>query len=345
MPPCDLSAFQYQVSVPSLDLKIERVCVDRIHSNCFKSLPTFRGVSLSTHRQSGTVNFAGWTSCRVTELFKVCFTDVDVAVSSVVTVLRFGRSRVDVWQMWDDQHWLRQICRNVAWVRLPGRSMDILQQSVVTPLLFWDSSHGSNNMCPSLVHDNALSCSHSNTHEHTSPPPRRQLVSSTLTVVDALTKARQINSSGLAVQTHVGCVTVVRLTLVEEKEKIGTMLDQPSQQRTSRLQRDSRLLFQEVFEGPRMSVHRLNSTLDLSVALALALGRCFRQSLAVSTILDSVTEGNNDGLLIRLEGDSLVPHEVQISHRSPCRIRVRHTLRRHWVTPDAFTLAISHDEH
>ena len=24
---------------------------------------------------------------------------------------------------------------------------------------------------------------------------------------------------------------------------------------------------------------------------------------------------------------------------------MRHTLRRHWVTPDAFTLAISHDEH
>ena len=43
------------------------------------------------------------------------------------------------------------------------------------------------------------------------------------------------------------------------------MLDQPSQQRTSRLQRDSRLLFQEVLEGPRKSVRRLNSTFDTVV--------------------------------------------------------------------------------
>ena len=200
------------------------------------------------------MNFASWTSCRVTKLFKVCFTDVDAADSSVVTVIRFGRSRVDVWQLWDDQHWLTQICRNVAWVRLLGRSTDILQQFVVISLLFWDSSHGLNNNCPSLGHDNAHSCFYSNTHEHTSRPPRLQLVSSTLAVVNALTKARQLNSPGLAWQTHVGCVPVVRLALVEEQEKIGTMLDQRSQQRTSRLQRDSRLLF------------RLNSTFDLSVA-------------------------------------------------------------------------------
>ena len=76
------------------------------------------------------------------------------------------------------------------------------------------------------------------------------------------------------------------------------MLDQPSQQRASRLQRDSRLVLQEVFEGPRKSVHRLSGTFDLSVALALALGRCFRHNLAVPTILDSVTEDNNAGLLI-----------------------------------------------
>ena len=68
------------------------------------------------------------------------------------------------------------------------------------------------------------------------------------------------------------------------------MLDQPGQQRTSRLQRDSRLLLQEVFEGPRKSVHGMNSTFDLSVALALALGRCFRYQFAIPTILDSVTD-------------------------------------------------------
>ena len=163
-------------------------------------------------------------------------------VPFVVAVIRFGRSRVDVWQLWDDQHWLRQICRNVAWVRLPGRSTDILQQSVVVPLLFWDSSHGLNNVGPSLVHDNALSCFYSHTHEHTSRPPRLQLVSSPLSAINALNKARQLNCPGLAFQTHAGCVTVVRLTLVEEQEKIGTMLDQPSQQRTSRLQRDSRFV-------------------------------------------------------------------------------------------------------
>ena len=153
-------------------------------------------------------------------------------------------------------------------------------------------------MGPSLVHDNALCRFHTNTHEHTSRPPPLQLVSNALSVVNALTKTRQLNSPGLTLQTHVGCVTAVRLTLVEEKEKIGTVLDQPSQQRTSRLQRDSRLLLQEVFEGPRKSAHRLNSTFDLSVALALAFGRCFRHNLAVPTILDSVTEGNNAGLLI-----------------------------------------------
>ena len=85
---------------------------------------------------------------------------------------------------------------------------------------------------------------------------------------------------------------------MEEQEKMGTMLDQPSQQRSSRLERDSRLLCQEVFEGPRKSVHRLNSTCDPSVVLALALGRRFRHNLAVPTILDSVTEGNIAGLLI-----------------------------------------------
>ena len=76
------------------------------------------------------------------------------------------------------------------------------------------------------------------------------------------------------------------------------MLNQPGEQRTSRLQGNSRLLLQKVFEGSRKFVHRLNSTFDLSVTLALALERCFRHKFAVPTIPDSVTEGKNAGLLI-----------------------------------------------
>ena len=45
---------------------------------------------------------------------------------------------------------------------------------------------------------------------------RLQLVSSSLSVVDALAEARQLNSPGLAFQTNVGCVTVVRLTFVKK---------------------------------------------------------------------------------------------------------------------------------
>ena len=56
-----------------------------------------------------------------------------------------------------NQHRLKQICRNVAWVRLPVRTVDNLQQSVIISLLFWDSSHGLKNLCSSLVHNNALS--------------------------------------------------------------------------------------------------------------------------------------------------------------------------------------------
>ena len=48
------------------------------------------------------------------KLFKVCSTDVDVAGSSVGTVIRLIRSRFNVWKVWD-QHRFKQICRNVAW--------------------------------------------------------------------------------------------------------------------------------------------------------------------------------------------------------------------------------------
>ena len=144
------------------------------------------------------------TSCRVTKLFNVRFTDVDVAGSSVVTVIRFRRSRVDVWQLWDDQHWLRQICQNVAGFGSQGVPRTFCSQVWSYSLLFWDSSHGLNNICPSLDHDNALSHFCSNTHEHTSQPPRLQRVSSTLTVVNELTKARQFNSPEPALQTYAG---------------------------------------------------------------------------------------------------------------------------------------------
>ena len=156
-----------------------------------------------------------------------------------------------------DQHWFRHVTRHVAWVWLPRCSTDALQQSEVASLLFWDSSRGLNNIGPSLVHDNALSCLHSHTHKHTSRPPRLQLVSSVLSVVYTLTKARHLNSPGLAFQAHVGCVTIVRFTLVIEKEMIGPMLNQPGQQRASGFQGDTRPLLQEVFESSRQSMHRL----------------------------------------------------------------------------------------
>ena len=143
-----------------------------------------------------------------------------------------------------------------------------------------------------------------NTHKR---PSRFQLVQGAFSVVDALAKTRHLNSPELSFQSHVSRVAIVRLTFVEEQEKIGTLLNQTSQQRTSRFQCDSRLLRQKVFESSRKSVHRLDCTLDLSIALALALGRCFRHTLAVPKILDSVTEGNNAWLLILLEDDSLVP--------------------------------------
>ena len=78
--------------------------------------------------------------------FDVYLADVGVARSSVVAVIRLGRSRFNVRQLWDDQHRFRQICRDVAWVRLPGRPTHALQQSVVVWLLFWHSSHGLNGL-------------------------------------------------------------------------------------------------------------------------------------------------------------------------------------------------------
>ena len=57
----------------------------------------------------------------------------------------------------------------MAQATLPRRSTDILP--VVTLLLFWNSSHRLNNIGPSLVHDNALSCLHPRTHLSTTSTP------------------------------------------------------------------------------------------------------------------------------------------------------------------------------
>ena len=102
-------------------------------------------------------------------------------------------------------------------------------------------------------------------------PPRLQLVPSVLSVAYAL-KARHLNSPRLAFQTHVGCVTIVWFTLVEEQEKIGTMLNRPRQQRTSRFQSDSRPL-----RSP------------IPVTLALAIGKSFGHNLAVPTMSQKAT--------------------------------------------------------
>ena len=61
---------------------------------------------------------------------------------------------------------------NLSRHRLGSAPKTFHGQSVVISLLFWDSSHGLNNICPSLVHDNALSGFYSNTHHlsNTSTP-------------------------------------------------------------------------------------------------------------------------------------------------------------------------------
>ena len=151
--------------------------------------------------------------------------------------------------LWDNQHWLKK-CVETS----PEFGSQGVPRTFCSQLSSYLCSSGTRvTDCTTKVPVSSMTMRsvvfNSNNHKHTSRPPRLQLVSS----------ARQLNSPGLALQAHVGCVTVVRLTLVEELEKIGTMLDQPSQQRTSRLQRDSRLLFQEVFEGPRKSVHMLQA--------------------------------------------------------------------------------------
>ena len=94
---------------------------------------------------------------------------------------------------------------------------------------------------------------------------------------------------------------------MEEHQKIETMLNQPGQQWAPGSQSDSRMLFQEVLEGPRKSLHRLNSTLDLSIPVALPLGKDFWHNFAVPIILDGVAKSDDSRLLIGLEDDSLDP--------------------------------------
>ena len=72
----------------------------------------------------------------LTTSFKVYFADVDVAGSSVVTVIPLGRSRFNVRQLWDDQHRFKQILSKRRLGSAPSRFTHALQQSVVVSLLF-----------------------------------------------------------------------------------------------------------------------------------------------------------------------------------------------------------------
>ena len=63
------------------------------------SFPAFYGVSLPRHWQYCAVNFAGRASRSVTKLFEGHFADVDIAGSSVVTVIGFGRSGFNIRQL------------------------------------------------------------------------------------------------------------------------------------------------------------------------------------------------------------------------------------------------------
>ena len=111
-----------------------------------------------------------------------------------------------------DASWLKKICQDVAWIRIPGRV---------------------------LVHGNALSCFCSNTPTNA---PVDNLDSNLCRVrfrwsthSPKLGNSTPFNAGGLC-----DCRAAHRCGRVE---MAGTMLDQPSQQRTSRLQHDSRLLF------------------------------------------------------------------------------------------------------
>ena len=112
----------------------------------FKLLCALCGVSMPRHWQSCVVSFASWASRRVIKPFKVYFADVDIAGSSVVAVIGFGWSGFSHGQSWNDLPLLGQICRNIARIRLPRCSTDTPQQSVVVSLLFWNSSHGLDNI-------------------------------------------------------------------------------------------------------------------------------------------------------------------------------------------------------
>ena len=176
MTPGHQSAFLYQVSVPS-----GRVCVVQVHQfvshvlSLWMRLSSSRLQVVSCFPRCVPVQTSAIRHDELRKLILPCNQTFQGPFHRCGSC-GFLRCRCDTFwseqvQLWDDKHLLKKICRNVAWVRLPGRSTDILQQSVVVSLLFRDSSHGLNNICPSLVHDNALNCSYSNTHEHTSRPP------------------------------------------------------------------------------------------------------------------------------------------------------------------------------
>ena len=98
------------IRIPDDAFRLSHTCRCRHH--VFESFSAFRNVFLSRHRGSSAVNFASWAPCRVTKNFKVYFADMDVAGSSVVTVIRLGRSRFNVRQLWDDQHRFRTVFVN-----------------------------------------------------------------------------------------------------------------------------------------------------------------------------------------------------------------------------------------
>ena len=155
-----------------------------------------------------------------------------------------------------------------------------------------------------LVHDNTLSCFYTNTHKHASRPPRLQLVSK-CTFGSRHTRS---NSRG---------------SPVENLEKVGTMLEQPSQQRTSGLQRNPRFLLQEVFEGPRQSVHRLKARLASELLLLSPLRE---SSGTISPCQPFLTASQRTTILIGLEDNLLVPNEIQISHQTLQNTGVPHLL-------------------
>ena len=120
------------IRIPDDAFCLSHTCRCRHH--VFESFSVF----LSRHRRSSAVNFAGWAPCRVTKNFKVNFEDIDVAGSSVVTVIRLGRSRFKVRQLWDDQHRFRPEFVNSLKIEF----ISSLRIEFINQGLFWNERLG-----------------------------------------------------------------------------------------------------------------------------------------------------------------------------------------------------------